>query len=183
MAEADRPSLVVLRSHIGWPSPKYTDTATRTATRSARTRSRAVKEILGLPPDETSSSPTTCSRYYREAGPRGAGHRATQWASGCAGYPTAELATAYEACLAGAPALPGWEAKLPSWQPGEAVATRAVRRVLDAIVDVVPGLVGGGADLTGNTGTALKDARRGRHATTSRAARSTGASASTAWAR
>ena len=42
----------------------------RTATRSAPTRSRAVKEILGLPPDETSSSPTTCSILPRGRRPR-----------------------------------------------------------------------------------------------------------------
>ena len=49
------------------------------------------------------------------------------------------------------------ESKLPSWEPGTGVATRvACVDVLNAIVDVVPGLVGGGADLTGNTGTQLK---------------------------
>ena len=77
----------------------------------------------------------------------------------------------------------GWEAKLPTWEPGEKIATReACAAVLDAILDVVPGLIGGGADLTGNTGTELKGQRRSP-ATTSPAASSTSASASTAWAR
>ena len=48
----------------------------------------------------------------------------------------------------------GWEAKLPTWDAGESLATRkACSATLDAILDVVPGLMGGGADLTGNTGT------------------------------
>ena len=71
-----------------------------------------------------------------------------------------------EACLAGR-GVGGWEAKLPVFSPGESIATRvACAQVLGAIVDVVPGLVGGGADLTGNTGTALKGApvvARGAH--------------------
>jgi len=42
---------------------------------------------------------------------------------------------------------------LPSWQPGDKLATRvASGKVLAAIYDVVPGLIGGGADLSGNTG-------------------------------
>jgi transketolase len=61
----------------------------------------------------------------------------------------------FDACLAGR-GLEGWEAKLPTWEAGEKVATRkASGAVLAAILDVVPGLVGGGADLTGNTGTTI----------------------------
>jgi transketolase len=51
----------------------------------------------------------------------------------------------------------GWEAKLPSWDAGESLATRRANgAVLNAILEVVPGLVGGGADLTENTGTEVK---------------------------
>ena len=49
MAEADRPSLVVLRSHIGWPSPKYTDTAFAHGNALGEDEVRAIKEILDLP--------------------------------------------------------------------------------------------------------------------------------------
>ena len=53
--------------------------------------------------------------------------------------------------------MPGWEAKLPSWSPGgdELATRRASGKVLSAIVDVVPGLLAGGADLSANTGTLL----------------------------
>jgi transketolase len=51
----------------------------------------------------------------------------------------------------------GWEQKLPAWSPGESLATRvASQDVLTSIFEVVPGLIGGGGDLTGNTGTMVK---------------------------
>jgi transketolase len=87
---------------------------------------------------------------YRAAGHRGEALR-TAWTARHATAATPE----YDACIAGT-GLSGWEAKVPSWPAGNGPATReACKEVLDAIVDVVPGLVGGGADLTGNTGTAI----------------------------
>jgi transketolase len=62
-----------------------------------------------------------------------------------------------EAVLA-AGGLPGWADALPRWEPGDKVATRvASGKVLQALADVVPALLAGGADLTSNTGTVLKD--------------------------
>jgi transketolase len=159
MAEADRPSLLVLRSHIGWPSPKYTDTSHAHGSPLGEDEVRAVKEILGLPPDETFSVADDVLAFYREAGARGRGDREAWTVRRDAlhdGEP--DLADDYDACIAQR-GKQGWEAKLPSWSPGESLATRqACKAALDAIVDVVPGLVGGGADLTGNTGTAIPDA-------------------------
>jgi transketolase len=159
MAEAERPSLVVLRSHIGWPSPKYTDTAHAHGSPLGDDEVRAVKEILGLDPDVQFAVPDDVLAFYREAGTRGAAVRA-EWEQRSAAFHSAEtaLADAFDACLEQR-GLPGWEAKLPSWSPGDKVATRAAcSSVLDAIIDVVPGILSGGADLTGNTGTQLSDA-------------------------
>ena len=67
------------------------------------------------------------------------------------------LAEELDACLEQR-GLAGWEAKLPSWSPGEQVATRAAcGAVVNSVLDVVPGLVTGGADLTDNTGMELTD--------------------------
>ena len=56
---------------------------------------------------------------------------------------------------------PGWPSKLPSWKAGESVATRSsINAALNAIAGEVPGIVSGGADLTGNTGTRLDGANR-----------------------
>jgi transketolase len=159
MAEADRPSVIVLRSHIGWPSPKYTDTSKAHGEALGEDEVRAVKEILGLDPDAHFAVPDDVLAFYREAGTRGAPLRAA-WEERRKALHDGEpdLADDYEACIAQR-GKQGWEAKLPSWPAGESIATRQACKVaLDAIVDVVPGLVGGGADLTGNTGTAVPDA-------------------------
>jgi transketolase len=159
MADAERPSLVVLRSHIGWPSPKYTDTEHAHGNPLGEDEVRVVKEILKLPVDEHFYVPDDVLAYYHEAGVR-SGTEREAWDGRRAALRTREatLSDEYDACL-GQRGLPGWEAKLPAWSAGEKLATRkACSAVLDAILDVVPGIISGGADLTGNTGTALKNA-------------------------
>jgi transketolase len=158
MAEAERPSLIILRSHIGWPSPKYTDTAHAHGDPLGDDEVAAVKGILGLPPDDF-YSPDEVVEYYRAAGARGRVAREA-WEREQRAFRDREpgLADEFDACRAGR-GLAGWEAKLPTWSPdGDEVPTRrASGKVLSAIVDVVPGLLAGGADLSGNTGTLLDD--------------------------
>ena len=158
MAVEDRPSLVVLRSHIGWPSPKYTDTPHAHGNPLGADEIAAVKQILDLP-DEDFFVPEDVLAFYRAAGVRGRGERdAWQHRRDAIRIDDPVRSAQVDACLEGR-GLPGWEASLPTWEPGENVATRtACTKVLSAIVDVVPGLVAGGADLTGNTGTELKGA-------------------------
>jgi transketolase len=156
-AVEDRPSLVILRSHIGYPSPNFMDTKEAHGSPLGEEEVAKVKEILDLPPEDF-WVPDEVLAMYREAGRRGAAeHKA--WEERVERFRSTdpELAEEFEACLAGA-GRPGWKAKLPSWQAGESVATRAAcSEVLSALADLVPGLIGGGADLTGNTGTKLKD--------------------------
>jgi transketolase len=154
MRVEDKPSMVVLRSHIGWPSPKYTDTAHAHGSPLGEDEVRKTKEILGLPPDETFWVPDDVLAMYRKAVPRGQRlKRKWQKAFDAWQGDRSEL----EACLAGR-GLDGWEAKLPTWQAGEKVATRKANKAcINAVRDVVPGLMGGGADLTGNTGTNIED--------------------------
>jgi transketolase len=157
MAVEDRPSLLILRSHIGWPSPTFTDTATAHGSPLGEEEVRRTKEILGLPPDETFWVPDDVLALYRGCIPRGQAARREWEARQDLG--DGERA-AYHACLAGG-GLPGWEAALPVYEAGTEVATRvASGQCLDAVVDVVPGLLAGGADLTGNTGTRIDGAER-----------------------
>jgi len=150
----DRPSLLVLRSHIAFPSPTKTDDFETHGYALKDDDIRATKGVLGLPVDETFFVPDDVLELYRAAGERGAQEREA-WAKRLEAY-EGDRAT-FEACLAGE-GLPGWEASLPSWEPGEAVATRkASGACLQALADVVPALVAGGADLTSNTGTVLED--------------------------
>ena len=71
MAVEDAPSLLVLRSHIGYPSPKFTDTADAHGNPLGEDEIRVTKEILGLPPDETFWVPDEVLDLYRSAGRRG----------------------------------------------------------------------------------------------------------------
>jgi transketolase len=153
-AVEDAPSLIILRSHIGYPSPKYTDTEHAHGNPLGEDEVKVTKGILGLPQDESFWVPDDVLAMYREAGLRGKAAR-EEWTSRVAGLDIDH--TAWQACLEGR-GIEGWEAKLPTWPVGEKVATRkASGACVQAIVDVVPGLMGGGADLTGNTGTVIKD--------------------------
>ena len=148
IAEESKPTLVVLRSHIGYPSPKVQDTSAAHGNPLGADEVARVKEILGLP-EVDFYAPDDVVLSYREAGTRGAARRAA-WAA----RPKPDE---YEACLSGA-GLHGWEQKLPTWQAGSGgVATRtAIEEVLTAVVDVVPGLFTASGDLTGNTGMQVK---------------------------
>ena len=156
IAEERRPSLVVLRSHIGYPSPKVQDSAAAHGSPLGADEVARVKEILGLPPGDFVVPDDVLARY-RAAGRRGAEAHAA-WNTRRTGWISSNPARAdeYEACLSGRP-LAGWEQKLPTFEAGSKIATRdATKDVLSAVVDLVPGLIVGSADLTGNTGMAVK---------------------------
>ena len=156
MAVEDRPSFLQLRSHIGWPSPKMTDTSKAHGDPFDPEEIKATKAILGLPPEQAFYVPDEVLSFYRQAGARSRPVREA-WAERL----EARLATGSEArrrwdAQWDGKALPGFEDKLPTWEPGDKLATRAALKAsLNAVVAEVPGLVSGGADLTGNTGTKL----------------------------
>jgi transketolase len=152
--DEEAPSLLILRSHIGWPSPKYTDTAAAHGDPLGDDEIAVTKRILGLPPDQTFWVPDDVLDLYRAAGRQGRDAREA-WEKRLTAYDGDR--DAWEACMARR-GLPRWQDALPSWSPGEKVATRrASGACLQALADKVPGLIAGGADLTGNTGTVLKD--------------------------
>jgi transketolase len=153
MAVDDRPSMLVLRSHIGWPAPNKTDTSAAHGNPLGEDEVKATKEILGLPPEETFWVPDDVLDFYRRTVTRGQAARA-EWQQRLDGW--AGDRAEYDACIEGR-GVPGWETKLPSWAAGADVATRtALSDCLTAILDVVPGLITGGADLTENTGNFVK---------------------------
>ncbi len=155
MTVEDAPSMIVLRSHIGFPSPKFTDNPKAHGNPLGEDEIKITKEILGLPPEETFWVPTEVTEFYEAAARRGAGAR-REWQEREKAW-TGDR-DEFEACLAGR-GLVGWEQKLPRWDVGDKVATRnASGACVNALLDVVPGLMAGGADLTGNTGTELKEA-------------------------
>lgn len=154
MAVEDKPSLIVLRSHIGWPAPNATDTPEAHGSPLGADEIRATKEILGIPPEEDFWVPEEVVAMYRECIPRGQAMR-REWEARQDLSPTRK--TELDAALAGK-GLDGWESKLPIFEAGKALATRqALKSCLNATMEVIPGLMSGGADLTGNTGTGLTD--------------------------
>src|SRR5882757_1672482 len=155
IAEEERPTLIILRSHIGYPSPNFTDSPKAHGEALGAEEIARVKEILGMPAEDF-WVPDDVLSLYREAGRRGAAEREA-WEKRLqrARVEEPERVEEFELCLAGR-GRAGWEQKLPSWPAGAQVATRAAcADALGAIAGLVPGLVGGGADLTGNTGTKL----------------------------
>ena len=154
MAVEDRPSLIRLRSHIGWPAPTLTDSEKAHGNPLGEAEVRATKEILGLPPDEAFWVPDEVLDLYRACIPRGRAIR-EQWDKRLASWNGDRAA--YDASLSGE-GLPGWEQDIPAWKAGDKLATRqASGKVINAIAGRFPGLVAGGADLTENTGTLLEE--------------------------
>jgi transketolase len=147
IAEEAKPTLLVLRSHIGYPSPKFTDSEKAHGNPLGSDEVAVVKEILGLPATDF-FAPDDVVLLYREAGTRGASVRAA--------WEARSKPDEFIACTSGE-GLHGWEQKLPTWQAGQSLATRsAIEEVLSAVADVVPGLFTGSGDLTGNTGMNVK---------------------------
>lgn len=155
MAVEDRPSLIIVRSHIAYPSPNLTDSPAAHGKAFSDDEVAATKEVMGMDPHATFAIADDVAALYREAGRRGAAER-TAWEERVAAAPIdrAEL----DAAL-GSTGVGGWTDALPRWEPGEKVATRvASGACFAALTAAVPGLLGGGADLSGNTGTLLKGA-------------------------
>jgi transketolase len=148
------PTLLILRSHIAHPSPSLTDSPKAHGLAFDDDTIREAKAVMGLP-DEPFHVPDDVLAWYRESGGRGRSEREA-WEKRLAAYDGERAAL--DCCL-DAEGLPGWEDALPSFTAADTLATRqASGKVLQALVDAVPGLVGGGADLTGNTGTAISGA-------------------------
>jgi transketolase len=150
-----KPTLLVLRSHIGWPSPKLTDTATAHGSPFGADEIKVTKGLLGLPPDESFWIPDEVLDFYGQEVARGAANRA-EWQARFEAW-TGDRQS-WEAAQAGR-GVPGWADGLPTFEAGTKLATRrAINQCLNATAAGLPGLLAGSADLTGNNGVALKGA-------------------------
>jgi transketolase len=156
-SEAGRPSLIVVRTHIGFGSPRQ-DTAKAHGEPLGPQDTRATKEKCGWPVDSPFFVPDEAAAHgLRRIGEGTAWEGA--WEALLKAYRERhpELAQRLDAALSGT--LPeGWEAALPIFNPGEGpMATRAASgRVLNALAPLLHGLIGGSADLAPSNNTALK---------------------------
>ena len=147
---SDRPSMIIVRSHIGYPMPTASDTSAAHGAITDADEIAAAKRAMGMDPEATFVIDDDVVQAYRSAGTHGAAER-LEW--------EARLAASghdrnWLDALWSAGAVHGELSDLPTFEAGTQMATRvAANRVLDASLDTVPALISGGADLTGNTGT------------------------------
>jgi transketolase len=156
--ETDRPSLVVLRTIIGFPAPTRQNSAKAHGEPLGRDEVRKTKEILGWDPDQTFVIPEEVSGETERVRAQGSATR-EKWAKRLASYSQVHpsLGKEFQSAFAGKLEL-DWDRILPRFSAGESLATRqASARVLEVLLPLVPGLAGGSADLAGSTGTAPKD--------------------------
>jgi transketolase len=155
-AETERPTLVRVRTHIGFGSPKQ-DSAAAHGSPLGEEAARATRRALGWPEDARFRVPEEALVPYRAAARRGAAARAA-WLERLGRYRATheEAAAELERRLAGR--LPdGWETTVPTFRAGESMATRAASgKVLNALAAALPELAGGSADLTESNNTALE---------------------------
>jgi transketolase len=154
----DRPTLVIVDSHIGWGAPKKQDTASAHGEPLGEEEIRQTKRFYGWPEDQKFLVPDGVrERFAAGIGARGSEER-TRWDDCFARYRTAYPALAAEIDAIAANRLPdGWDADLPSFPADpKGVATRvAGGKILNAVAKKVPWLVGGSADLAPSTKTLL----------------------------
>jgi len=152
MAVEDRPSLLVLRTHIAFPAPNATDTPAAHGAITDAAEIEGTKVAMGMDPKATFQVDDDVLAAYRSAGSRGR-HLREGWEK--------QLVEnggdrEFMAAVMSGNGLSGWAEQLPSYEAGTWVATRkANSQVLNAIGEVVPAIIAGAADLTGNTGTDL----------------------------
>jgi transketolase len=156
-AATDRPSLVVVRSHIGFGSPKQDTFAVHGSPLNAE-EVKETKKRLGYPSLEPFFIPDQALGRMREAVARGASLEA-EWRRRVDAYRKAhpDLAAEFERRMAGR--LPaGWDADIPTFEAGgKPLATRSAGgKALSAIAARLPEIFGGSADLNPSTNTALK---------------------------
>jgi len=156
-AVTDKPSLIAVRTVIGYGSPKAGTNKVHGEAMSAEDTA-ATKKFFGFPEDQSFYVPEDALKNWREAVKRGADQEA-KWNGAFAAYKKAfpELAAEFERTQAGK-LKAGWEKALPSFATEKPVATRnAGQQVMNAIAAAVPELFGGAADLTASTKTIFKD--------------------------
>src|SRR6266702_2397414 len=157
-ADTSRPSLIVVRSHIGYGSPHKHDTAEAHGSPVGQDESTLTKQALGYPSQEPFYVAPEALRYWREAAKRRAKTQ-DEWEKIYDAYKAANsrLETELQRRLRGE--LPdGWEDAIPTFTAKDGnVASRAASGVvINAIGKKIPELMGGSADLASSTNTIIK---------------------------
>jgi transketolase len=156
-AVTDKPSLIAVRTVIGYGSPLAgTNKVHGEALGAANVA--ATKKFFGFPEDQSFYIPEDALKNWRQAVDRGKQAEA-EWQKRFDAYAKEypELAEQFKRAVVNK-RKPGWEKSLPTFSTEKKIATRnAGNTVMNAIADVVPELFGGAADLTASTKTIFKN--------------------------
>ena len=155
-AETSKPSIIVVHSHIAYPAPHAVDTAKSHGSPLGDAEVRATKEVMGWDPDETFVVPQDVAEHFNQIARGNALEDAwkQKFSTWSAKYP--DLRERWDQAQTGKP-LPGWVEALPTFEKGEGVATRdAGAKVMEAIKNYTPTMIGGAGDLVESTKTEFK---------------------------
>ncbi|MEP9413862.1 transketolase [Gordonia sp. VNQ95] len=156
----DRPSLIVVRTIIGFPAPDKMNTGGIHGSALGADEVAATKKVLGFDPEKDFEVADEVIAHTRTLGERGAAAHA-DWQKTFDAWATANPDRKALFDRLYAHELPdGWTDALPTWEPGsKALATRAASgKVLSALAPVLPELWGGSADLAGSNNTTMDGA-------------------------
>ena len=147
-AETGKPSLIILKTIIGWPSPKKQNSGKIHGSALGAEELAGLKEVLGFDPEKTFDVDPEVLEHTRKAVERGQAQHA-EWTTSFDEWATAnpDKKTLLDRVLKGE--LPeGLDAALPVFPTDKEVSTRAASgKVINAIAEVVPEFWGGSADL------------------------------------
>ena len=150
----DRPTLIHVRSHIGYGSPEKHDTPAAHGEPLGPDEVRRTKEFLGFDPDKFFVVPDGVRQHFTtHMGQRGADARA-RWEALFADYAKKHPGEAKQIEQIRDRDLPdGWDSDIPEFPPdAKGIATReASGKTLNAIAAKVPWVLGGAADVAGST--------------------------------
>jgi transketolase len=157
-AETRRPSLILLRTHLGYGSPHKEDSFEAHGSPLGAEEVRLTKTKLGWPAEPAFYIPEPVRAYFLETLERGKRAEA-KWNGRFSAYALAfpELAREFQQLMRGELSA-GWDDELPRF-PADAkgLATRvASGKIMNAVAPRLPALIGGSADLDPSTYTALK---------------------------
>jgi len=157
--ETARPSIISVRTIIGWPAPHKQNTGKAHGSALGADEVRATKEILGFPPDVAFYCPDEVVAHARQVVDRGREAHA-QWQVRFDQWASANPDRAAELDRIGNRRLPeGWDAKLPDFAGEKPMATRkASGACINAIAPMLPELWGGSADLAESNNTEIEGA-------------------------
>jgi transketolase len=155
----DRPSLIIVRSHIGYGAPNKQDTYQAHGSPLGEDEVKATKEVYGWPTDEPFFVPDEAREPFEEAAERGR-EALEEWERQLAAFRDSNSDAAAELDLIMNARLPdGWDESVPTFDPGDGdIATRkASGEVIQWAAKQVPNLISGSADLEPSTLTEIED--------------------------